>query len=68
MRPWEQDSNDVVVVSVNAELKALKKGKTVATQWVEGVLFDSPKECLWNVCNLDGDPIMEIKFKTVADG
>jgi hypothetical protein len=57
-----------VVVSVNAELKALKKGKMVETQWVEGVLFDSPEECLWNAGNLDGDPIMEIKFKTVTDG
>jgi hypothetical protein len=57
-----------VVVSVNAELKALKKGETVATQWVESVLMDLPEECVRNMVNLNGDPTKEIKFKTDPDG
>jgi hypothetical protein len=32
MYPWAQDNNYVVVISVNAELKALKKGEMAATQ------------------------------------
>jgi hypothetical protein len=32
MYPWAQDKNNVVVAAINAELKQLKKGETVATQ------------------------------------
>jgi hypothetical protein len=68
MYPWAQDKNNIVVAALNAELKALKKGDTVATQWVESVLLDLPEECLRNMVNLNGDPTKEIKFKTDADG
>jgi hypothetical protein len=68
MYPWAQDNNNIVVASVNAKLKALKKGKMVATQWVESVLLHLPEECVRNMVNLDGDPTKEIKFKTDADG
>jgi hypothetical protein len=68
MYPWAQDNNNIVVVSVNAAIKALKKGETVATQWVESVLLDLPEECVRNMVNIDGDPTKEIKFKTDADG
>jgi hypothetical protein len=68
MYPWAQDKNNVVVAALNAELKQLKKGETVATQWVESVLLDLPEECVRNMVNLNGDPTKEIKFKTDADG
>ena len=68
MYPWAQDKNNVVVAALNAEIKAVKKRETVATQWVETVLLDLPEECVRNMVNLNGDPTKEIKFKTDADG
>lgn len=65
---WAKDPMNVVVNSVDAELKKLKKATVTATEWKETDIILLEEEVIRQFVDIYGNATNEIGYKTDSDG
>jgi hypothetical protein len=68
MYGWASDENNMVVQSLNAVLKRLKKELTSSSKWDTKVLMRTQEEVMREFVDIDGKPTSHIPYMVDADG